>query len=386
MARPLPDLISMLKTLIKHPSISSTDPKHDQSNLEVIHALAEWLEALHFDVRIIPVSKSKSNLIATLGEPQAGAGLVLAGHTDTVPYDQERWNSDPFRLTEKDQRLYGLGSTDMKSFFGIALEAVKMFDARQFKAPLVIVATADEESTMAGARLLFEQGIQLGKYAVIGEPTSLKPVRMHKGVMMEAIRVHGKSGHSSNPALGASALEGMHRVLSELIEWRRELQASHRNPIFEVEVPTLNLGAIRGGDSPNRICAYCETLIDLRPLPGMELTDLRESLRQRLKRALADEPGLSLAVRSLFEGLPAFETAPDSALIRACESLTGHAAQAVAFGTEAPFFSRLGMETVVIGPGSIDQAHQPDEFLPMNQIEPAIELIRKLIQRYCVLH
>lgn len=384
MDRHLPDLILMLKTLIGHPSISSTDPNDDQSNLPVIHALAEWLEILRFDVRIIPVSRSKSNLVATLGNPDSGHGLVLSGHTDTVPYDAERWTSDPFKLTEKEQRLYGLGSADMKSFFGIVLEAVKLFEASRFRAPLVIVATADEESTMAGAKLLLAQGMAPGKYAVIGEPTSLKPVRMHKGVMMEAIRVRGRSGHSSNPALGASALEGMHRVLSELIQWRKELQHANRNPLFEVDVPTLNLGAIRGGDSPNRICAQCETLIDIRPLPGMDLQELRESLKHRLQSVLAGDSGLSLSIESLFDGLPAFETTSDSPFVRTCESLTGHPAGAVAFGTEAPYFSRLGMETVIIGPGSIDQAHQPDEFLPMDQIQPAIELIRNLIHRVCL--
>ncbi len=386
MNRQVPNLISMLETLISYPSVSSTDPRDDQSNLKVINVLARWLEILGFDIRIGPVSTTKANLVATLGNPNPGSGLVLSGHTDTVPFDTERWSSDPFKLTEKDQRLYGLGSADMKSFFAIVLEAVKIFEPGRFQAPLTIVATADEESTMAGARRLLEQGIPLGRYAVIGEPTSLKPVRMHKGVMMEAIRVRGQSGHSSNPALGASALEGMHLVIAELLQWRKDLQEANRNPMFEVDVPTLNLGAIRGGDSPNRICSHCETLIDIRPLPGMDVQELRESLTNRLQTVLAGNPRLSLSIESLFEGLPAFETAADSPFIRSCESLTGHPAQAVAFGTEAPFFAKLGMETVIIGPGSIDQAHQPDEFLPINQIEPAIKLIRNLVHRYCLIH
>ena len=376
----------MIKTLIGHPSISSTDPHDDQSNRAVIESLAEWLERLGFMVRTVAVSESKFNLLATLGTPLPGSGLVLSGHTDTVPYDLERWSSDPFKLTEKEQRLYGLGSTDMKSFFAIVLEAVKIYEAKNFSAPLTIVATADEESSMSGAKWLRDQGVQIGRYAVIGEPTSLRPVRMHKGVMMEAIRVRGQSGHSSNPDLGASALEGMHRIIGEVIQWRTELQQANRNPLFEVAVPTLNLGAIRGGDSPNRICGHCETLIDIRPLPGMELDELRDSLRHRLKNVLADNPRLSLSVEPLFEGLPAFETTSDSAFVQCCEALSGHSAQAVAFGTEAPFFSELGIETVIMGPGSINQAHQPDEYLPMNQIRPAIELIQNLIQRYCLIH
>jgi acetylornithine deacetylase len=382
----LPKLIQMLETLVSLPSVSSADPAVDQSNQPVVNVLANWLDGLGFKIEIIPLSGSKYNLVATLGNPNPGKGLVLSGHTDTVPYDEGLWASDPFRLTEKNDRLYGLGSTDMKSFFGLALEATRIFDPRQFEAPLVMVATADEESTMSGARQLLERGIKLGEYAVIGEPTSLKPVRMHKGVMMECIRVLGKSGHSSNPALGASALEGMHAVLSELLEWRRELQLENINPMFEVDVPTLNLGSIHGGDSPNRICAHCETRIDIRPLPGMELDELRESLEKRLQWVIEKHPRLSLEITPLFQGTPAFETPADSALVETCVSMTGHPAQAVAFGTEAPFYSRLGMETVVMGPGSINQAHQPDEYLAMNQIEPAIMLLRKLIKTYCQIH
>ncbi|MGH8476494.1 MAG: acetylornithine deacetylase, partial [Methylococcales bacterium] len=331
------------------------------------------------------LSKTKSNLVATLGKADSGKGLVLSGNTDTVPYDLERWTSDPFQLTEKGQGFYGLGTCDMKSFFAIVLEAVKNFNPKRFQAPLAIVATADEESTMAGAKLLLEQGFAPGKYALIGEPTSLRPVRMHKGVMMEAIRVQGMSGHSSNPALGANALEGMHRVLSELIEWRTQLQNENRNPMFEVDVPTLNFGLIRGGDSPNRICANCETWIDIRPLPGMDLNELRNSLKRRLENVLSDvDARLSLQIESLYEGLPAFETSADSPFVRACERLAGHLAGSVAFGTEAPYFSRLGMETVVLGPGSIAQAHQADEYLAVDQIQPAIELFQKLVHRICL--
>ena len=130
---------------------------------------------------------------------------------------------------------------------------------------------------------------------------------MHKGILMEAIRVEGRSGHSSNPALGASALEGMHRVMGELLQWRMELQACYRNPLFEVEVPTLNLGRIHGGDNPNRICADCELHIDIRPLPGMTLADLRDELHGRLGRLLAEGP-LQLSFTPLFEGVEAMES------------------------------------------------------------------------------
>jgi len=370
--------------LIESPSISSAENTIDQSNFGVINLLAEWLETLKFNVRIIPVSPGKANLIATLGESDKHTGLVLSGHTDTVPFDDGRWTVDPFKLTEKNQRLYGLGSVDMKSFFAVALEAVQAFESEKFKRPLVIVATADEESSMSGAKLLLEQGIRLGKYAVIGEPTRLKPVRMHKGVMMESIVVTGKSGHSSNPALGANALEGMHTVISELLRWRLDLQQSNQNEFFEVAVPTMNLGSIRGGDNPNRICAHCETQIDIRPLPGMNIVELREILAHRLESVLESNPLLSLNIKPLFEGVPAFETPPGSDFVKACEKFAGHNAEAVAFATEAPYLSQLGMQTVVMGPGAIDQAHQPDEYLSLDQVNPAIALYKSLIHQFCI--
>lgn len=236
---------------------------------------------------------------------------------------------------------------------------------------------------MAGARALAAAGRPLGRRAVIGEPTDLKPVRMHKGILMEAIRVEGRSGHSSNPALGANALEGMHQVIGELLRWRAELQRRHRNPLFEVEVPTLNLGHIHGGDNPNRICADCELHIDLRPLPGMTLADLRGELHERLRRSLP-EGGLNVSFSPLFEGIEAMETPAAAAIVRATEELTGAAAGAVSFGTEGPYFNALGMETVIMGPGSVACAHQPDEFLALATLQPTVELLRGLIARFCV--
>jgi len=211
----------------------------------------------------------------------------------------------------------------------------------------------------------------------------MRPVRMHKGILMEAIHLRGRSGHSSDPTLGNSALEGMHRVLGELLRWRAELQAQNRNPLFDVPVPTLNLGHIHGGDNPNRICADCELHIDLRPLPGMELDALRHTMQERLQRVIEDT-GLELSCRPLFDGTPAMETPATSEIVRATESLTGFPASAVAFGTEGPYFNQMGINTVVLGPGDIQQAHQPDEYLAEDRIGPTIELLRKLIQRFCV--
>ncbi len=377
------DLISRLTTLIAHNSISSVLPEYDESNLPVINTLAQWFSELGFACEILPLEgfPGKANLIATLG--RGDGGLVLSGHTDTVPCNPERWQSDPFTLTERDGRFYGLGTCDMKGFFALVLEALKHYQASDFKQPLIILATADEESSMCGARALAQQGKPKARYAVVGEPTSLKPIRMHKGIMMESVRLTGKAGHSSNPDLGINALDAMVPVMNELMNLRRDLAGRYQNAHFAVQVPTLNLGCIHGGDNPNRICGSCELAFDLRTLPGMSNDDLREEIRQRLN-PIAEQNRVGLSFEPLFPGVNSFETAATSPLVQAAERLTGHTSAAVNYATEAPFLQELGIDTIVLGPGNIDQAHQVDEYLAQDQIEPCVELLRGLIERFCL--
>lgn len=378
-----PRLFDLLEALIAAPSVSSINPHWDQSNRAVIELLEGWLSDLGFRVEVLPIPgyAGKYNLIASIGS--GPDGLLLAGHTDTVPYDEHLWSHDPLRLIEQDQRLYGLGTADMKSFFALVIEALRELELGSLIRPLTILATADEESTMCGAHSLYDIGRTLGRHALIGEPTGLRPVRMHKGITMETIRLHGRSGHSSDPSLGVSALEGMHRVIGELLRWRDELQSNHRNPLFEVEVPTLNLGHIHGGDNPNRICGQCELQIDIRPLPGMEIEELRGILRQRLESVLT-ESGLRLEIESPFAGIPPLNTPATAAIVQVAEELTGHSAGAVAFGTEGPYLERLGAETLILGAGDIQQAHRPDEYLALDRIPPMVQLIRSLVERFCL--
>lgn len=383
MERPIPGIRDMLEALVATPSISSVSPQWDQSNEPVIALLADWLESLDFRVECsaVPDAPGKYNLIATRG--QGPGGLVLSGHTDTVPFDERRWQSDPFALSERDDRWYGLGTCDMKGFFPLALEAAWQARDVALKEPLIILATADEESAMGGARALVEAGQPKARYAVIGEPTELRPVRMHKGIMMERLTLRGRSGHSSDPSLGRNALEGMHAAMGEILALRGELQHRYRHPGFRVEYPTLNLGHIHGGDNPNRICPDCELHFDLRPLPGMGLEELRQMLRERIY-PLAQAQELQCSLEPLFDGVPAFEQPADSHLVSLCETMTGHQARAVAFATEAPFLQQLGMETLVLGPGSIDQAHQPNEYLALSQVQPMVDVLTGLIKRCCV--
>ncbi|MDQ7014892.1 MAG: acetylornithine deacetylase [Gammaproteobacteria bacterium] len=376
-------LLKKIAALIELPSVSSVNPSFDMGNRAVVERLAEWYRAAGFVVEVLPLAgqPNKANMVATLGS--GAGGLLLSGHTDTVPCNEELWQSNPFSLSERDGKLYGLGTADMKSFLVLALEAASLFTAGKLLKPLTVIATADEESSMAGAKALLASGRSLADFAVIGEPTGLRPVRMHKGVMMEGVRLIGQAGHSSNPAYGNSALEGMNRLMTELLLLRDELQLQYQNPAFEVPVPTLNLGHICGGDNPNRICGQCDLSFDLRPLPGMKLEQSRKMVRERLSERMQGS-GLSLEFESLFDGIPALETAKDSEIVTVAERLSGYESEAVAFGTEAPYLTEMGMQVVVMGPGDIAQAHQPDEFLRLDALQPTVDLLQSLINHFCL--
>ena len=378
----LPAFKESFAALVAAPTVSSIDPRHDQSNLPVVELLAEWFAELGFAIETMPVSGAgdKVNLIASLGT--GSGGLVLSGHTDTVPFTESAWRQDPFRLTERDGRFYGLGTSDMKCFFPIVMQVLRALDLNKTKRPIILLATCDEECTMAGAKALVDADRGLGRHALIGEPTGLKPVIMHKGVMIETITLRGKAGHASNPSLGNNALEGMHQVMSALTEWRDRLQ-EYSSVKFDVPNPTLNFGCIHGGDSPNRICAECELKVDLRVLPGMRIDEVRRELRQVATRAVAGS-GLVVEFDGVFPGTPPMETDPGSEIVRVAEKLTGHAAGSVNFGTEGPYLNSLGMDTVVLGPGDIDQAHQANEYIEQSRIEPMQNLLRKMITHFCM--
>jgi acetylornithine deacetylase len=378
-----PSLIEMISQLVGTPSVSSTMPSRDMGNRPVIDALANWLEPLGFDVKVMPLKTQphKANLIARLGT--GTGGLVLAGHTDTVPCDDALWQSDPFALTERDNRLYGLGSADMKGFFAIAIEAIKPLLDSKLKAPVIILATADEESSMDGARALVKDDLLGARYAIVGEPTGLKPIYAHKGIMMESIVIEGRSGHSSNPLLGNNAMEAMHEVITELLTLRGELQAKYQHPGFAYPTPTLNLGCIHGGDNPNRICGRCELHFDLRTIPGMGNEEMREKISAKL-REVALRRQINIGINALMPGIDAFEQPLHSELVTGVQELTKTEPATVSFCTEAPFFQKLGLQTLVMGPGHIDQAHQPDEFMPLEHIKPSIALLQQLIKRYCL--
>jgi acetylornithine deacetylase len=380
MAKALPTTRQMIAELIATPSVSCVHADLDMSNHGVIDKLAAWSESLGFEVEIQAVDERKSNLIARAGS--GSDGLVLSGHTDTVPCDPTLWSSDPFSAHETDDRIYGLGSCDMKSFLALALDASSRVNFANLKRPLTLVATADEETTMKGARLIADNGRKLGRYCVIGEPTGLSPIRQHKGNLTMSVEFVGQSGHASDPSLGNNALEGMYQFMTALFAYRERIEAQYNDPAFTIPTPTMNLGHIHGGDNSNRICGACTLLIDIRFLPSMSYATLQADLEQ-LAQEVAEARDLVLHTQTFGEGRP-MDTDAASEIARYLTHLTGKKAGSVAFGTEAPYFNAMQTETIVLGPGSINQAHQPDEFLPIAQIDPTINLLEGLIERFCL--
>ena len=379
----LPPALDMVRQLVATPSVSSQDDRFDQSNRGVVDLVAEWAARLGFSVRIdaLPGDSGKANLIATLGEGEDG--LVLSGHTDTVPYNAERWTDDPFTLTEREGKLHGLGTADMKGFFAAALHAISRFEPSQLQRPITLLGTADEESTMDGARALLAKGERFGRYAIIGEPTGLEPIRKHKGVFYVQVTVGGKAGHASNPALGVNAIDGQQLVLSALESWRDQIGERYRDDEFEVPTPTLNFGRISGGDSPNRICDECKLALDIRLLPGMERPAVVAELHDVVANAL-DGGAWTFELAAIGGYADAFAGPSDAEFLDAVETLCGCSAKTALFGTEAPFLSEMGLQTLVLGAGDIAVAHQPDEYVTMAAIERATDVYANLIQRFCI--
>lgn len=378
-----PSFDQMLRELVATPSISSTHAHLDSGNRAVCECLAGWLEPLGFRCELLPLpgQQDKCNLIAVRGH--GDGGLVLAGHADTVPFDAAGWTTDPFALRAEDSAWYGLGSCDMKGFLGLCVGLAAELVDQPLHQPLTILATADEESGMNGAKALARSGRKLGRFAVVGEPTGLRPVRMHKGIFMDGLTIRGRAGHSSDPANGVNAVEGLHQALGEILRFGQELRQRGQRAEFSVPHATLNPGCIHGGDTPNRIPAECELQFDLRMLPGQELETLRTELRARIDDCLAHGPW-QWQHHSLFDGAESFETPADAAIIQAAERLTETPAQAVNFATEGGYFNQMGMQTVILGPGDIAQAHQPNEYLPRSHIAPMQTILRGLVKEFCL--
>ena len=378
---PLPTFAERLREIVSLNSISSEQPELDQSNESVIRCLERWLRELGFDVTLIKVKEKplKYDLLARLGE--GDGGLLLSGHTDTVPADPASWKSDPLSLTETEDRYTGLGSIDMKGFFAFAADAAASFSGKKLREPLYILATSDEETTMNGAKAFMEQASIRPRAVIIGEPTSLTPVYKHKGYMAFRVIAHGRRAHSSNPAEGINAIEIMHRAIAGIMKFRDSLK-KFRSSDFKVPEPTLNIGIIRGGDSPNSVPDTCVMQFDVRPTELTPVDFIEKEVRKAIAQSAGEYSG-SIEIEDLYPPLPAFGGGKDQPVVRKLAELSGNEPVTVGYATEAGLLSALTQNTVVFGAGSISNAHQPDEYLLKKEIEPMSRILREIICLIC---
>jgi acetylornithine deacetylase len=370
------------ENIIKTPSISAFDEKIDQTNKPLIDILAGWFRDLGFSITIqqVPGTRNKFNMLAKIGSGEGG--LLLCGHSDTVPFDEGRWQSDPFKVKQADGKLFGLGSCDMKGFFAFILEALKTTPLNKLNKPLYILATADEETSMAGARFFADQQMIKPSMAIIGEPTELIPIYKHKGHIAQSLNVRGKAGHSSEPEKGVNAIEIMYQAMGQLMDLQSKLKTQFHDEAFSVPHVTMNLGHIHGGDAENRICGHCKLNFDMRVVPELDDEQALAMIDEALAPVFAKYPN-RLSMDLMYPTAPAFACRDEQNILALAEQLTGKKFQSANYATEAPFINQLGCDTIVLGPGSIDQAHQPDEYISLDFVNPTVHILQQMISKVC---
>jgi acetylornithine deacetylase len=375
--------MSVAETLAELVAIDSVSSR---SNVEIIRFLAARAEAAGLCARMFPYTDAagvkKFNLVCvppSVNADEMRVELALVGHTDTVPYDPA-W-TEALTLTQREGKLYGRGACDTKGFIAAALTAIQQFDLANLRRPLALVFTADEEIGCLGAKRLAESRALSARYAIVGEPTSLRPMRAGKGYCLAEVRVGGREGHSAYPALGASAIFRAARLIARIEGVAEELQAA-RHEAFDPPYTTLNVGVINGGTAKNIIAGECRFTLEWRPIPGQAATHAVELIQIEIERLRAIEPDLDCHVEILRLD-EASETRADSLLVTELETLCGQTAGTIAFGTEAPQLTEMGAEAVVFGPGSIRDAHRTGEFVPANELAACVEILARAIAKFC---
>jgi acetylornithine deacetylase len=357
-------------------------------------SMASWLadhaESAGMCVERFESSPGKINVVATAG-PDVKGGLGLSGHMDVVPVEGQAWTTDPFCLTARDGRLLGRGTCDMKGFIAASVEAIAGMNLDRLRRPLVLIWTHDEEVGCRGsavlAQTLAEQGRTLPEAMVVGEPTSFRVAHLHPGHSTYIIECTGRPAHSARPALGLSAIGLARDVLVALAEVEHTLAQTRR---FEDILPTphtlLNVGEIRGGTAVNIIPEHCCITVGIRPLPGVRAAEVEQLLSRALAevtaRAAAHGGTVTLRNAQCSEGLHTPETCDHiSLLMRHSPDTRLHG---VPFATDAGNLSTLGCAPLIFGPGSIDVAHRPDEWLERADLAKTVDIVQDLIYRRCI--
>lgn len=378
------DVRAELARLIAFPTVSR------DSNLQLIAYVQERLREYGVDARLVHnEDNTKANLLATIG-PMVEGGVVLSGHTDVVPIDDQDWHTDPFSLTEKDGKLFGRGTCDMKCFLATSLAALPDMGAANLPVPIHFAFSYDEEVGCAGVPSLIKlirKELPLPKAVIVGEPTDMKVVTAHKGVTAVNAVITGHEAHSSQTQLGHSAVMAAGRLIQFVADMTRENAAgSNKDHNFEPDHTTMTVNVIQGGTALNIMAGHCQLTWDIRSLPGDDpqtYIDRFETFCREVvvpdMRKTGPNSDIEIQVRA---GTPALQFETDSEAEQLCRQLTGdNTVRAVSFAAEAGQFQEAGLSTVICGPGSIAQAHQPNEFITLDQVELGTRFMNDLIEK-----
>lgn len=379
----MPTTQELLARLIAFPTVSR------DSNLALIDFVSDYLASHGVAARLVrDESGRKANLYATIG-PADVPGVILSGHSDVVPVEGQAWSSDPFTLTAKDGLLYGRGSCDMKGFIAAALALVPQAVTAPLKRPLHIALSYDEEVGCLGVRRLLDLLAELPvkpAFCIVGEPTELQVVIAHKGKLAAEVRATGRAAHSSLAPDGVNAIHLASDMIQVIRQLQAEVMAGHQDPDYAVPFTTLHVGTIHGGTALNIVPDACRFAFEIRNLPHDDPHLLLQRLREQAEaltaqaRQRAPEAGVELVITNAY---PALDTGPEEEIVAFVQALTGgNSLGKVSFGAEAGLFkSRLGVPTVICGPGSIEQAHKPDEYVSVEQLARCDAFLSALLVR-----
>lgn len=384
--RPSAETLSVLERLI------AFDTTSHRSNLEAIAFLKESLESLGAQTRLtFDDERRKANLYGVIGDP-ATPGIMLSGHTDVVPTEGQDWNQDPYTLTEREGRLFGRGTSDMKGFLAVAVAMAPAFVRRGLRIPLAFSFSFDEEVGCMGVRRLIADLATLPvkpRLCIVGEPTSMKVIAGHKGKRSMRCHVHGKECHSALNDQGVNAVEAAAEVIARIRQMQRKIRAEGPfDPAYDPPYTTLHTGTVQGGKALNIVPRDCWFDFEIRALPHHGADSLHDEIMDFARRYVEPEMKAVDAASGFdfrtINDTAGFDLPDDHPAVRFVTGLTGdNNVGRVSFGTEAGLFNDVGVPTVVCGPGSIEQAHKPNEFIELEQLLQAEAFLARLMDHMC---
>lgn len=373
--------IACLEQLVAFKSISALP------NLDFIDYVDDYLHKFGLETHISHDETGKrANLHALVG-PQVAGGVLLNGHSDVVPVEGQKWTSDPFTLTQRDGRLYGRGAVDMKGFLACMLAAVPVWQRKALQRPIHLSICYDEEIGGFGAPVLVNDicsKVPRPAIAIVGEPTGMQIVTAHKGGYEMRTEITGLEAHSSNPAAGVSAIAYANRFIANLLQMAEELAANpEQDSRFDPPCATINVGTIEGGVARNTVAGWCGFDWELRRLPNDNSAQLIERITDHAMNVLLPEMRRTSRAADIIidmqADVPGLDHAQADRATRFVSRLTGlNSTHAVPFATDAGHFADADISTIVMGPGNIEQAHKPDEYIEISQLSEALRFFDRL--------